>query len=425
MNPAIDIGVFAAGVLSGLLIGWLAARLRSGERIAELTAQLARMQAELDHARRATQEKLDLLSETRSGMLNDYHMLAREALQENSHAFLDLARSAFAGYLESARRELENRQGGIQEILRPVQDSLLRYEQQIRELERSRQHAYGSLNEQVAALSRDQYRLQQETGRLARALRVPHVRGRWGEMTLRRVAELAGMVNRCDFFEQPGTTTENGMQRPDMVVHLPGSRLVAVDAKAPLDAYLKALEAEDEHQRQAMLKRHLAQLESHITKLSRKSYWAGIQPSPEFTVLFIPGENFFSAALAQNDRLLEFAADKGIVLASPVTLISLLKTVALVWRQETAAQNASAIAELGRELYGRLLSLTTQLQSLGNHMEKCVSGYNRMVGSFERRVLVSARKFEQFGIAPEKGAALPRVDPLEKPVRKPEGKGDR
>ncbi len=416
--------LFATGAACGLLIGWFAARLKSSEHIAELTAQLARFEAELDHARRAMQEKRDLLSEASSGILSDYQTLARQALQENSRAFLDLARSAFAGYLESARRDLENRQGGIQEILRPVQDSLSRYEQQIRELERSRQHAYGSLTEQVAALSRDQYRLQQETGRLARALRVPHVRGRWGEMTLRRVAELAGMVNRCDFFEQAGTATENGVQRPDMVVHLPGKRLVAVDAKAPLDAYLKALEAEDEHQRREMLKRHLAQLESHVTQLSRKSYWAGLQPSPEFTVLFIPGENFFSAALAQNDRLLEFAARKNIVLASPVTLISLLKTVALVWRQETAAQNATAIAGLGRELHARLGSLTAQLQALGSHMEKCVSGYNRMVGSFERRVLVSARKFEQFGIASGKEAALSAADPLEESIRKPAVKRD-
>lgn len=415
--------LFTAGVLCGLLIGWFAARAGLAERIGDLRARLYRLQTELQEKQKAEAQKQALLDDVKGDMLENYRALVNEALRENNRAFLDLARGSLSGYLDSARQDIETRRGSIAEMLAPLKDTLDRYDRQLRGIERSRENAYGGLTRQVAELARSQQDLQRETARLATALQVPHVRGRWGEMTLKRVAELAGMVSRCDFFEQQQSTTDKITRRPDMVVHLPGGRLITVDAKAPLDAYLKALAADNETDRQKYLRRHYEQLATHVRQLSQKSYWAGINPSPEFTVLFIPGENFFSAALAEDDRLIETAARRGVVLATPTTLISLLKTVSLAWRQETAARNARAIAELGRELYGRLLGLADQLQALGRSIEKCADGYNGIVGSFEGRVLVSARRFENLGVSSGKGPRLPEPKPVETTIRNVDRKG--
>ncbi len=417
--------LFAGGALCGLLIGWFAARAGLAERIGDLRARVQRLQAELREKERAEARQQALLEAVRSDMLTHYRALVNEALRDNNRAFLDLAQNTLSGYLDSARQDLEARRGSIAELLTPLRQTLDRYDRQLQEIERSRENAYGGLTRQVAELSRSQQELQRETARLATALQVPHVRGRWGEMTLRRVAELAGMVNRCDFFEQQQSTTDGVTRRPDMVVHLPGGRLITVDAKAPLDAYLKALAADNENERQKQLRRHCEQLSAHVMQLSQKAYWTGIDPSPEFTVLFIPGENFFSAALAEDDGLIETAARRGIVLATPTTLISLLKTVALAWRQETTAHNARAIAELGGELYGRLLNLAEQLQNLGRSIEKCADSYNGIVGSFERRVLVSARRFEELGISSGKGRSLPELSPVQNKLRNVDGKGHR
>ena len=414
---------FAGGTLCGLLIGWFAARSSLAERIGDLRARLYRLQTELQGRQDADGEKLALLNEIKDSMLESYRALVSDALRDNSRSFLDLANSTLTGYMDSARRDMETRRGSIAEMLEPLKEMLDRYDRQIRAVEGTREKAYGGLTQQVSALARSQQDLQRETARLATALQVPHVRGRWGEMTLKRVAELAGMVNRCDFFEQQQSVSESTTRRPDMVVHLPGGRLITVDAKAPLDAYLKALAAENETARQKLLQRHCQQLTAHVARLSQKSYWTGVDPSPEFTVLFIPGENFFSAALAQDDRLIETAARRGIVLATPTTLISLLKTVSLAWRQETAARNARAIADLGQELYSRLLGLTDQLQLLGRSINKCAGSYNGIVGSFERRVLVSARKFEKLGITSKKGRHLPAVEPVEERARNVDRKG--
>jgi len=415
--------LFTGGALCGLLIGWFAARAGLSERIGDLQSRLHRLQTERQEKEAAEAEKQALLEDVKGDMLENYRALVNEAMRDNNRAFLDLARSTLSGYLDSARQDLESRRGSIAEMLAPLKDMLDRYDRQLQGIERSRENAYGGLTRQVAELASSQQDLQRETARLATALQVPHVRGRWGEMTLRRVAEMAGMVNRCDFFEQQQSTADKITRRPDMVVHLPGGLLITVDAKAPLDAYLKALAADNETDRKKYLRRHCEQLTTHVMQLSQKSYWSGIDPSPEFTVLFIPGENFFSAALAEDDRLIETAARRGIVLATPTTLISLLKTVSLAWRQETAAHNARAIAELGKELYGRLLGLADQLQALGRSIEKCADSYNGIVGSFERRVLVSARRFEKLGVSSGKGRRLPALDPLEEKVRNVDRKG--
>jgi DNA recombination protein RmuC len=259
--------------------------------------------------------------------------------------------------------------------------------------------------------------LQQETANLVKALRTPQVRGRWGEITLRRVAELAGMLRYCDFFEQETKDTEQGRLRPDMIVRLPNEKQIVVDSKAPLLAYLEALETQKEEERTSKLILHSKQIQAHMNKLSQKTYWEQFQPTPEFVVLFIPGENFFSSALEYNPGLIEEGVSKGVILATPTTLISLLKAVAFGWRQETMAKSAEAISLLGKELYKRISTMAAHLDRLGRDIQKCVSTYNQVAGSFERRVLASARKFSELGITKRGGTEIPFLSPGEKTTR--------
>lgn len=303
-------------------------------------------------------------------------------------------------------------------VVQPLKDSLDRYDHHVQEMEKSRQHAYGTLTEQIRSLIDTQAGLHRETGNLAKALRVPHVRGRWGEMTLKRVAELSGMAERCDFFEQQAVNTEEGLQRPDMIVTLPGRRCIVIDAKVPLTAYLESLETGTDADRKRHLENHARQVQSHIQKLAAKSYWSQFQPSPEFVVLFIPGENFFSAALSQAPELIEYAASKGVILATPVTLISLLKTVAFGWRQEAGETNAREIHRLGCELYERLGLMAGHFQHLGKDIEHCVVSFNQMVGSYQKRVLPALRKLTELGVSGKGGAVPQEGAPIEnRPVQ--------
>jgi DNA recombination protein RmuC len=273
------------------------------------------------------------------------------------------------------------------------------------------------LSQQVQALATTQHRLNQETANLVKALRTPQVRGRWGEITLRRVAELAGMLKYCDFFEQETRKTENGLLRPDMTVRLPNDRQIVVDSKVPLMAFLDALEAETEEERNLKRTLHAKQVQAHLNNLSQKSYWEQFQPTPEFVVLFIPGENFFSAALEQKPDLIEQGVTKGVILATPTTLIALLKAVAFGWRQETMAKNAERISALGIALYERIGTMANHLEKLGTQIERCASIFNQTAGSFERRVLVAARRFHDLGVG--KGEKdIPQVQPTEKKVHK-------
>jgi DNA recombination protein RmuC len=330
-------------------------------------------------------------------------------MKENNRAFLDLATATLEKYLATAVTDLNRRQSSIGDTVKPIREALERYDQHVRGMEMAREKAYGSLTQHLSAMSETQQALQRETGKLVKALREPHVRGRWGELTLKRVAELSGMTERCDFSQQQTATGDAGILRPDMVVTLPGGRQVVVDAKVPLAAYLNAMEAGDPEIRDGFLADHARQVAAHIQQLSAKSYWRQFQPSPEFVVLFIPGENFFSAALAANPQLIESAAVKGVVLATPTTLISLLKTVALAWGEAAIADNARAISRLGAEIYQRLTAMTRHLINLGKDIDRTTGTYNSLVGSYERRVMPSARRLEALGAGPIGGEPLPGV----------------
>jgi DNA recombination protein RmuC len=290
-------------------------------------------------------------------------------------------------------------------IVQPLKDTLDRYDHNIQEMERSRQNAYGGLSEQIRSLIDTQAILHQETGNLAKALRVPHVRGRWGEMTLKRVAEISGMADHCDFLEQNSVAAEDGLLRPDMIITLSGQRKIVIDAKAPLFAYLESLEAETDAEQRRLLETHARQVQAHIQKLSAKSYWAQFQPSPEFVVLFIPGENFFSAALSHAPDLIEYGAAKGVILATPTTLISLLKTISFGWRQEAGEANAREIHRMGCELYERLCIMAGHFHHLGKDIDRCVATYNQLVGSYEKRVLPACRRFSDLGVSAKGGAS--------------------
>ncbi len=335
--------------------------------------------------------------------------LAWLVLRPRRAELLDLARAAFAQSQESAR-------GALTDAVAPVRDSLARVDELLHEIEKSRAGAYAALHEQVRSLLDTQSQLRAETGKLATALRTPHVRGNWGEIQLRRVVELAGMLEHCDFTSQATLNRESGRLRPDLLVHLPSGRTVVVDAKTPLEAYLRAIEAADEPTRRAHLADHARQVRAHLTALGRKSYWEQFDPAPEFAVLFLPGECFFSGALEADPGLIEFGLEQNLILATPTTLIALLRAVAFGWRQESLARNAAEISALGKDLYKRLSDLTDHWQKMGRGLEKAVECYNSATGSLESRVLVSARKFVDLKAAPL-GVEIPELEPIDKTVR--------
>ena len=367
--------------------------------IADLRAKKAEMTTRLEETQKAWEEKFTLLQEAEKKLSEVFEALSVRALRHSQEDFLRVARETLEKFHQKATGELEKRQQAVGELVQPIRETLARYEQQIQEMERARREAYGGLKAQVQSLLVSQQRLQVETGNLVKALRTPHVRGRWGEITLKRVAELAGMVEYCDFYEQEDKATAEGHLRPDMVVRLPGGKQIVVDAKVPLMAYLEAMESEDEATRKAHLQDHARQVQAHITKLANKAYWDRFTPTPEFVVLFIPGENFFSAALEQAPNLIEEGVQKGVILSTPTTLISLLKAVSYGWRQEKMAENAQAISDLGRLLHERVVTFTSHINDLGRHLGQSIQSYNRAVGSLESRVLPAARRFGEMGIS--------------------------
>ncbi|MFO7859728.1 MAG: DNA recombination protein RmuC [Desulfosalsimonas sp.] len=419
ISVSLEILYLAAGIAAGalavlLVLGIVLYRLRA--RHNQLYRRYTQCRTELS----AVREKSAMLEQARDRMAESFSALSARALQANNQAFMNLAKTTFSRYLDAAKTDMEGRSRAVGDMVQPLVDTLEKYEQKVREMEQARQQAYGSLTEQVSSMARTQQDLQRETGRLVQALRLPQVRGRWGEMTLRRVAEIAGMQDHCDFYQQPSVATEDGMLRPDMIVRLPGGRQVVIDAKVPLSAYLDSLDNGDEENTQQPLDRHAAQVKSHMNRLAQKAYWRQFETTPEFVVLFMPGENFFSAALSCQPGLIEEGAAKGVILATPTTLITLLKTVAYSWRQESAVENARAAIDLGSELYGRIYSMVRHFNQLGRDLDKSVAAYNKTVGTLERRVLVSARRFREMGVVEDDRKDLNPPGPVDNKARQME-----
>ncbi len=392
------------------------------EQQAKAGARIAALEAQLEEERRTTAQKLSVLDEAQTRFSDAFKALSSEALRHNNTSFLELAKSTLEKTQEGARGDLEKRQGAIDALVKPMRESLEKVDAKINDLEKARLGAYEALTTQVGTLAETQNYLRTETSNLVRALRSPIVRGRWGEIQLRRVVELAGMVNHCDFVEQTSVQTEEGRLRPDMIVKLPAGKTIVVDAKASLNAYLEALEAPNDEARVNRLQQHAVQVRSHIDKLSRKAYWEQFESAPDFVILFLPGEMFFSAALERDPMLIEFGAEKKIILATPTTLIALLRAVGYGWRQEKLAQNAREISQLGSELYKRFADMSAHFGRLGKSLNSSVEAFNKVAGNIESRVLVTARKFRDLGVAPigMEIEELPQVEQIARDLQAPE-----
>jgi DNA recombination protein RmuC len=388
--------VLVVAVLAGGL-GWLAGSARYQRRLTALGTTL-----ELERA--SAQARAQELQQRFAG-------LASQALRENNSAFLQLAQETLKQLQLQGKHDLEQKEKALESLVRPIREALEKTEVQMRRMEQERQQAYGSLTKHLETLAQAHQVLQGETRNLVQALRRPEVRGQWGELTLRRLAELAGMVEHCDFFEQLDLATEEGRRRPDMIVRLPGSREIIVDVKTPLDAYLSAIEAADDEARRRHLEHHARKVRERVRELAAKSYWSQFPRAPDFVLLFIPGEQFLSAALEHDPALLEEALRQRIILTTPTSFVALLRAVAYGWRQEQLAANAERIREVGEELYRRLLVFGEHLGKIGRGLETAVENYNRSVGSFESKVLPGARRFTELGVnAPRSLEEPPRVE---------------
>jgi DNA recombination protein RmuC len=409
------VALAAAALLGGIALGFLAGQLLAVRRIEGLRVELEAARIRLEAGALRETERMAFLEQSESRLRASFDALAAESLRANSELFLRLARESLGRDQAMAQSGLKERETAIAQLLEPLRAALERSEQQIQALERERRDAYSALRTQIESLASGQSQLQRETRNLVTALRRPEVRGRWGELTLRRLVELAGLTEHCDFTEQLHVDGEDGALRPDLVVHMPEARDLVIDAKTPLDAYLEALEAQTDEQRQLALRKHAQQVETRVRHLASKAYWAQFPQSPDFAVLFLPGDQFFGAALAERPELLESALRQSVIIATPSTLIALLKTVAYGWRQSAVAANAATVASLGQELYRRLGAFTAHLERLGQRLGAAVDAYNSAVGSLERQVLPQARRFPELGVTAD--APLPALEGLETPVR--------
>jgi DNA recombination protein RmuC len=395
------IAVIILGTLAAAAAGWAL----SAERRA------TRLQAVLEAERRSAADKLAVVERARETLKDTFSALSADALATNNQRFLDLAREKLGEFQHAATSDLDGRHKAITDLVQPLKESLGKVDAKLQEVDRDRATSHARLTEQLRSLTAAQNALQLETGRLARALRSPNIRGQWGELQLRRVLEAAGMLEGNHFELKESANGDNGRLTPDVIVRLPGGRNVVVDAKVPLSAFLDAHDCEEEAARDTKLKDHARQVKEHIIRLANKAYWAHFQPTPDIVVMFVPGEALLSTALQHDSALLEFSMKRGVMLASPLTLIALLRAISYGWQQEKVAQNAMEISELGRNLYERIAKLAEHFENVGRSLAKSVTAYNSAVGTLESRVLVTARRLKDKGIAPAE--ELPEVETID------------
>lgn len=401
-------------VLGAALGAWLVhLRKRRALDALEAEVQRLRMQLELEKERHA--EKLESIEAVSLQLQQTFTSLSQQALQSNNENFLRLAKEKLSQYQIQAEASLEKKEKAIETLLQPINEALKQTESQIRAIEKERKQSEGALTEHLRLINESQSELRTETQNLVQALRRPEVRGQWGELTLRRIAELSGMVSYCDFYEQQSGEEDDRRMRPDMVVRMPDQRELIVDAKTPLDAYLSAVQVRDSKEREELLHRHARHVRERMRELASKAYWNQFSHSPDFIVLFIPGEQFLAAALELDPQLLEDALANKVILATPTSIIALLRAVAFGWRQQSVAKNAEEIRRLGEELYKRLATFVEHLQKLGKNLDASVEQFNKATGSLDRQVLPGARKFDELGI--EKKKEIPELKMVESSAR--------
>lgn len=415
--------IVAAALIVGAVLGLLIGSLRARQRSESLHVEIAVLKAQVKGEEQLERERQSALERSMERLKSSFDSIANNSLRSNSEVFLQLAREHLGQHQQRAVSALSEREKAIETMLAPIREALGKTEQQILRIEKDRAETFGSLKSSLESVALGQQALQKETRTLVNALRRPEVRGQWGEMTLRRLAELAGMVEHCDFKEQVHVRVEDGNLRPDMIVHMPDGRDLVVDVKTPLDAYLEAVDAATDEQRATAMRRHANAIAERVKQLGAKSYWSQFERSPDFVILFIPGDQFLSAALAEQPNLLEDAIRQDVIIATPSSFVALLKAVAYGWRQMALAQNAETIRTLAEDLYKRLAVFTTHLGKLGRNISNSVDNYNAAIGSLERQVLPGARKFTELGVRPER--ELDTLEPIDKLAREPADNGQR
>jgi DNA recombination protein RmuC len=412
-NTPFQLGVFVDQNIVSItavvmfILGLLIAHFIYAAPLRQARRELERLQLLLQTEEQINEERLRMLDDAQDRLHNTFAALSQRALRENNTQFLQLAQETMGRFHVESRADLEQRQHSISHLVEPIREALAKTEAQIHQIEKERQATFGVLSEQIRGMMLDQSTLRNETGRLASALRTPGIRGQWGELSLRRIAELSGMVEHCDFVEQVQRSNTERTIRPDMVIQMPDKREMIVDAKAPMDAYLDAVNADNEESRQRHLQRHARHVREHVRVLAGKRYWEQFEQSPDFVVLFIPGEQFLSAALEQDKTLLNDSLNDKVILATPSTLVALLRAVAFGWKQTVLAENAGKVRELGEELHKRLTVFLDHMERLGRNLGSSVDTYNKALGSLERSVLPGVRRLSELGVSSGRNLAEP------------------